>query len=227
MVDNMSGGRVDLGVGRGFVPFDYHMWGVPLSEGQERTLESLEVILKAWSGKPFSHHGKHFNLDNVEVWPPPEQQPHPPVWIACSNNVESFELAGRNGYNLLTVSSLKPVEGIAELARHYHEAWRAAGHDPAGYRYNTHYQVVVDEDRERARRAVAGAIPRYSALLKEATSLYTAPGRPPYANPLADFSIEGWVEQGRILVGTPDDVVATLACSRSTSCPASTPPPPP
>ena len=62
---------------------------------------------------------------------------------------------------------------------------------------------------------MAEAIPRYSALLKEATSLYTAPGRPPYANPLADFSIEGWVEQGRILVGTPDDVVATLDDLRS------------
>jgi alkanesulfonate monooxygenase SsuD/methylene tetrahydromethanopterin reductase-like flavin-dependent oxidoreductase (luciferase family) len=68
----------------------------------------------------------------------------------------------------------------------------------------------VDEDRERARRVVSEAIPRYSALLKEATSLYTAPGRAPYANPLADFSIDGWAEQGRILVGTPDDVVATL-----------------
>src|SRR5437763_7475595 len=49
MVDNMSGGRVDLGIGRGFVPFDYHMWNIPMGEGQARTQESLEVIIKAWS----------------------------------------------------------------------------------------------------------------------------------------------------------------------------------
>jgi natural product biosynthesis luciferase-like monooxygenase protein len=210
MVDVMSGGRVDLGIGRGFVPFDYHMWNVPMSEGQERTLESLEVILKAWSRQPFSHDGKYFHFENVEVWPHPEQAPHPPVWIAASNNPESFINAGQKGYNLLTVSSLKPMEAIAGLAQHYHDAWKAAGHDPAGYKYNTHYQIVVDEDRERARRVVAEAIPRYSQLLREATSLFTAPGNRPYANPLADFSVDGWIDQGRILCGTPDDVVAIL-----------------
>jgi len=102
------------------------------------------------------------------------------------------------------------MEAIAEIARHYHEAWKAAGHAPTGYKYNTHYQIVVDEDRERARRVVAEAIPRYSALLAEATSLYTAPGGRPYASPLSDFSVESWIEHGRILCGTPDDVVATL-----------------
>src|SRR5439155_10902910 len=101
MVDVMSGGRVDLGVGRGFVAFDYQTMGIPMKEGQERTLESLEVILKAWSGEPFTHHGKYFHYDNIEVWPRPQQRPHPPIWIACSTNPESFEFAGRNGYNLL------------------------------------------------------------------------------------------------------------------------------
>jgi natural product biosynthesis luciferase-like monooxygenase protein len=210
MVDNMSGGRVDLGIGRGFVPFDYHMWNIPMGEGQERTLESLEVIIKAWSGKPFSHHGKYFSFENVEVWPLPEQKPHPPIWIAASNNPESFASAGRNGYNLLTVSSVKPMSALADMVQHYHEAWKAAGHDPAGYKYNTHYQIVVDEDPERARRVVAEAIPRYTSLLTEATSLYTAPGQAPRVSPLADFSVDSWIEQGRILCGTPDDVVATL-----------------
>jgi natural product biosynthesis luciferase-like monooxygenase protein len=210
MVDNMSGGRVDLGIGRGFVPFDYHMWNIPMGEGQERTLESLEVIIKAWSGKPFIHHGKYFDFENVEVWPLVEQQPHPPIWIAASNNPESFTSAGRNGYNLLTVSSLKPIERIAEMARYYHDAWKAAGHAPDGYKYNTHYQIVVDEDRDRARRVIAEAIPRYTSLLSEATSLYTAPGQAPRVSALVDFSAEGWIEEGRILCGTPDDVVATL-----------------
>jgi len=209
MVDNMSGGRVELGIGRGFVPFDYQTLKIPMSEGQERTLESLEVILKAWSGEPFSHHGKYFNYDNVEVWPPPEQKPHPKVWIACSASQESFELAGRSGYNLLTVSSLRSIETIADNAKYYHDAWTAAGHDPAGYKYNTHYQIVLDEDRARARETATQAIHRYAQLLKESTTLMTAPGsRPP--SPLEDFDVDRWLEEGRILVGTPDDVVPIL-----------------
>jgi natural product biosynthesis luciferase-like monooxygenase protein len=211
MVDNMSGGRVDLGVGRGFVPFDYQTMNIPMEEGQERTLESLEVILKAWSGGPFTHHGKHFHYDNVEVWPPPEQRPHPPVWIACSGTPESFAFAGRMGYNLLTVSSLRPVEVVGENARHYHDAWLAAGHDPAGYRYNTHYQIVLDEDRTRARKIAAEAIQRYAKLLGESTALFTRGGEGrPLGPQWVDFNIDQWVEEGRILAGTPDDAIAIL-----------------
>jgi hypothetical protein len=57
---------------------------------------------------------------------------------------------------------------------------------------------------------IAEAIPRYTSLLSEATSLYTAPGQAPRVSALVDFSAEGWIEEGRILCGTPDDVVATL-----------------
>ncbi len=211
MVDNMSGGRLELGVGRGFVPYDYKTMGIPMAEGQERTLESLELILKAWSGKPFSHHGKYFNYDNVEVWPPPEQRPHPPVWIACSSNPESFAWTGSMGYNLLTVSSLRPMEWLAGMVRHYREAWTASGRDPAAYRYATHFQIVVDEDRARARQAASDALHRYFGLLEESIKLFVSPsGRPPMPDPMENFSIEKWEDEGRILCGTPDDVIPIL-----------------
>ena len=211
MVDLMSGGRVELGVGRGFVPFDYRTAGIPMEEGQERTLESLEVILKAWSGGPFSHHGKYFHYDQVEVWPPPEQRPHPGVWIACSSHPESFAWAGTMGYYLLTVSSLRPIEQVAAMAQHYHAAWAASGRDPLGYKYATHYQIVVDEDRARARQIAADAIRRYFGLLRESTALFSSSAnRPTMPDPMADFSIERWIEEGRILCGTPYDVVQTL-----------------
>src|SRR5579859_404106 len=61
MVDLMSGGRVSLGVGRGFVTRDYEEFGIPVEEGQSRTTEGLEVILKAWSEGPLTHHGQHFH----------------------------------------------------------------------------------------------------------------------------------------------------------------------
>jgi natural product biosynthesis luciferase-like monooxygenase protein len=214
MVDLMSGGRLELGIGRGFVPFDYATAGVPMEEGQSRTHESLEVILKAWSGGPFSHHGKHFDYDDLEVWPPVQQRPHPPVWNACSGSQESFEWTGRMGYNLLTVSSLRPMEDLAAMVQHYRGAWAAAGHDPAGYRYATHFQIVVDEDRARARQAASEAIPRYGQLLGQSIALFKGPTN---RGPRLDegFSIERWVDEGRILCGTPDDVVATLKRARN------------
>src|SRR6266542_2446042 len=86
MVDLMSGGRLELGIGRGFVTHDYEKLKIPVDEGQERTVESLDVILKAWSRKPFSHAGKYYSYDNIEVWPFPEQEPHPPIWMAATTN---------------------------------------------------------------------------------------------------------------------------------------------
>src|SRR5207302_10490475 len=73
MLDQISGGRLELGIGRGFMRYDYETYGVPWEQGQERVLESLAVILAAWQRQPFSHHGRFFEFDNVSVWPPPLQ----------------------------------------------------------------------------------------------------------------------------------------------------------
>src|SRR5581483_7849946 len=76
MVDLMSGGRVALGIGRGFVTYDYEVHGVSYEESQARTTEGLEVILKAWQDGPFSHNGMFHRFEHVDVWPKPEQRPH-------------------------------------------------------------------------------------------------------------------------------------------------------
>ncbi len=60
MVDLMSNGRLEFGFGRGYIAADYRGWGVPIEEGQARTNESLDVILKAWAGTPFNYEGKHY-----------------------------------------------------------------------------------------------------------------------------------------------------------------------
>src|SRR5438105_9892515 len=72
MVDLMSGGRVDFGVGRGFVAHDYEVLGVPHEDAQDHLTESLEIVLKAWSGQRFSHEGNDYSFTEVRVWPRPE-----------------------------------------------------------------------------------------------------------------------------------------------------------
>src|SRR5712692_3032980 len=72
MVDLMSGGRLELGVGRGFVAHDYEALGVSYDDAQARLIESLEVVRKAWAGAPFSHQGRYHSFTDLEVWPRPE-----------------------------------------------------------------------------------------------------------------------------------------------------------
>ncbi len=146
MVDLMSNGRVDLGVGRGFVAYDYDRFGVPLEGAQDRLKDGLALILKAWSGGNFSYRGPHYTYENLEVWPRPQQRPHPPVWLSCSGTPASFEWAGRQGYGIMVVA-YRGVAPLIERNRLYREAWAAAGHPPNGCKIAAHYQVVALRER--------------------------------------------------------------------------------
>jgi alkanesulfonate monooxygenase SsuD/methylene tetrahydromethanopterin reductase-like flavin-dependent oxidoreductase (luciferase family) len=191
-------------VGRGHVGYDYEALGLPFEEGQARTLEALEVILQAWSGQPVTHHGQYHHFDGVEVWPPPEQRPHPPVWMACASGPPSFAWAAQQGYNLLVIPYITTVERLAGLTRAYREAWTEAGHDPAGYQIGSLYQVVVSEDGAAARRLAEAAMRRYMGLNLAAQQRATNPahrGRPEQAA----LPIERLVDEGRLIAGTPDD----------------------
>ena len=87
----------------------------------------------------------------MQLWPQPDQQPRPPIWLACSNTPASFAWAGAQGFNLLTIGYTKPASDTAALTRIYRDAWAEAGH-PGQATIATHYHVVVAEDRAEARR---------------------------------------------------------------------------
>ncbi|HLG70336.1 MAG TPA: LLM class flavin-dependent oxidoreductase [Chloroflexota bacterium] len=199
MLDLMSGGRVDVCFGRGNVGVDFTVFGIDRDEGQERTLEGLDVLLKAWTGQPFSHEGRFFRYENLTVWPKPEQDPHPPVWFPCSQNPESFAYAGRQGYGLLTVAQHRPVEELADRVQVYVDARRAAGHDLESAEVATHYQVFCHEDGDRAREIAGRARDRYDEL--------SAAARGQAAAATAGIPIQTMIDQGRVIVGTPDECI--------------------
>src|SRR6266536_2033280 len=74
-LDLLSGGRLDLGIGKGYRYNEFAGFCVPMEEADSRFDESLEVMLKAWtSDEPWSHHGKYWQFENVAVEPPPAQK---------------------------------------------------------------------------------------------------------------------------------------------------------
>lgn len=205
MLDLLSGGRLDFGIGRGFVVYDYEVANILPEEGHERTQEQLEVILKAWSGEPISHHGKYYDYEGLPVWPVVEQKPHPPVWMAVTTNPDHFELAARQGYNLLTVSSLRPIDDLVTITRRYVENWTG----PQPYRWATHFHVVVSEDRSEALEIAESGVEKYFALHADAMAMAKRSMSALAGGPRAISAME-WVEQGRLIAGTPDDVAQQL-----------------
>jgi natural product biosynthesis luciferase-like monooxygenase protein len=205
MVDLMSNGRLDLGVGRGFVEHDYQVFGVEYTDAQEHLKESIEVVRRAWSGENFSHHGRHYNLDSVQVWPRPEQQPHPPIWLAVAGNPTSLEYCAGEGFSVVTTGHSRPVQRTAQLMKVYHEAWAAAGHTRP-LDLAVHYHAVIAEDRAEARRLAEDGLHLHNRWNHETRSLSTPNPGPEPAHP----PVDQLVEEGRILCGTPDDCVEIL-----------------
>src|SRR4030095_9745566 len=80
-LDLVSKGRVILGVGIGYQPADFRAFNVPMEHRVALFAESVEILRKCWSGEPFSHRGKHYTLEDVQIRPRPFQEPSPPLWI--------------------------------------------------------------------------------------------------------------------------------------------------
>src|SRR5438067_13578107 len=130
LLDQLSGGRVNWGAGRGFSRVEFENFGVPPEESASRFRETVEIVLRAWTEERLSFAGTHFNFHDVEILPKPLQQPHPPVWMAATSEPALDWAAGR-GFSIL----LDPHASAADIGkkqRFYAERLTAAGHSPAG-----------------------------------------------------------------------------------------------
>lgn len=126
-VDQVSEGRFELGVGRSGNVRAYETMGIDYEESRDRFQEALDIIMKAWSGQPFSYEGKYNHITNATLSPLPYQKPHPKVRIA-STTEESFSRVGRLGFPIFLSMRGMDVEELKTSLQDYHKAWREAGH---------------------------------------------------------------------------------------------------
>ncbi len=115
-LDLLSGGRLDVGLGRGYQHYEFERFGLELESGRARWEESIDVILKSFGGRPFTYEGKIFKIPETTVFPQPVQQPRPPIWITAQSP-DSVEAAVRRGFNVLTGGFGVPIERMAEFRR--------------------------------------------------------------------------------------------------------------
>ena len=118
MLDILSGGRADVGLGRGYQRYEFERLGLELDSGSQRWDESLDILLKAFEGEPFSYHGTLFRIPETSIYPKPVQKPRPPIWITAQSQY-SIEAAVKRGLNVLTGGFGVPVERLAEFGRFF------------------------------------------------------------------------------------------------------------
>ncbi len=104
VLDVISNGRLDFGVGLGYRPPEYAGYGLDLKTRGARANESLQIIRRLWQGETVTFHGKHFNLDGAHLSPLPVQQPNPPIWVGGFSK-SAARRAARHGDGYIGPSS--------------------------------------------------------------------------------------------------------------------------
>ena len=136
VLDNISGGRVEVGVGQGYRQQEYDGLGIEYGERRGRYLEAIEIVEQALSGGPIEHSGSYWQLRSNGVTPAPVQRPFPPLWIGAATPQVRRRTAER-GQNLL-ISLLTDLGHTRAQFNDYRQALVAAGRDPG----NTPFALI-------------------------------------------------------------------------------------
>lgn len=213
-LDLASGGRVELGLGRGYQPHEFRGFNLDQTRSREMFNEGVEIIVKAWTEERFSFHGQFYQVEDLSVRPKPLQTPHPPIWMAAISR-ESFALCGRYGFNLLMGLAFGlHVDKAAHEIEKWREALREHGRDPARHKVGMLCMTYVADTTQQALEDFAEPVLWYYHTIGK----YVAP--PPGHPPVPGYEVyaltrdfvnsatwEDLVARGSVVVGSPDQVV--------------------
>jgi alkanesulfonate monooxygenase SsuD/methylene tetrahydromethanopterin reductase-like flavin-dependent oxidoreductase (luciferase family) len=160
-LDLLCGGRLDVGIGRGFSPDEYAAFGIAMADSRALVDETLAFLRQVAGGGPVRFRGRHGALDGVRILPSPVQRPYPPLWTAAVSP-ETFDWAAREGLGVLA-GPFKPWFMVDADLRRY----RSALPSGATPRIGMTVGIVCLRDGARARALAAPAFRWfYDALLR-------------------------------------------------------------
>ena len=202
MLDQMSGGRLELGVGKGISPIETGYFGVDAEKRQLIYMEALEVLLRGLAGGRLDYAGEYYRFQNVPMEIEPVQKPHPPLWTGVAT-LPGAELAGRMGYHFVSLST---VEETRKLIDAYSAAARAAGRDDRGARLGLGRFIIVAPTDEEALQIARRTYPKWHANFHY---LFAMHGRSPVFGQRAP-EFDQIKDGGRGIAGSPESITRML-----------------
>jgi len=211
VLDVVSGGRLDVGIGRGGTLQDYQTFQSDRGDSRARVEEGIALMQRSWSGAPFDFQGRFHSAERLHVRPRPVQRPHPPLFIAA-NSEDSVLSAARLGLPTLS-SFFVPVDELQKRHRVYRDAALAAGRSLTEVenleRRSWGMRVVhVAPDHDEALRATEAPFMGYQRRMSVLRSDATGGSVPSSFDrsllrlrEFRDYLADGWA-----LVGTPEEV---------------------
>jgi natural product biosynthesis luciferase-like monooxygenase protein len=224
MLDAISGGRLDVGVARAFMPYEFDAFGIPMDESRARFEEGVAALRRLWTEEHVTFEGRFHRFANITSLPRPTQTPHPPLWVAAVVSPESFTWAGEQGHHMMVVPYLGEHHELAEKLARYRTAYRAHGHEatrgPGEAMMVLH--LFVAPTRAQAREECRPYMEQYLRNFRKAARAWTgrqSTAYKPYSGleqMLNDITYERVLDETRAIIGDPDDVARQLGYIRDT-----------
>jgi alkanesulfonate monooxygenase SsuD/methylene tetrahydromethanopterin reductase-like flavin-dependent oxidoreductase (luciferase family) len=212
MIDHLSGGRFEFGVGRGSSSTEQRGFGIDDPELTKQMLdEVLPELKRMWREKTYSFDGRFFSMPERNVLPKPFTDPHPPLWIAAGNP-STFEKAARMGLGVLCFTMGSP-DALAPLIEIYKKTIVDA--EPVGEYVNNNVMVTSQmlclEDGQRARDIACNMHGSYqnSLVFRYLDTFPKPPGIPTWPDLIPEptpETLEDSIAKGLLCIGTPDEV---------------------
>src|SRR5580704_3019029 len=201
MLDQLSGGRLEIGFGRGSSPSELIYYGQDPEQSQKIYAEALELVVRGLTQRSLTFHGEFFHVEDVPMELEPLQKPHPPIWYG----VHAPDRAARAARKGLQVVSLDPAAETTASFDSFRAAWRET-HGGAALPLMGLGRFILVAETDAAALAVARrAYPRWHESfthLRRMSGRINAHPRPPTFDELAAV--------GQGVAGAPDTVTAAL-----------------
>lgn len=204
-LDQLSGGRLELGVGRGVSPLEIAAFGVDPQQSQAMYLEAYQVLMQALTSRSVAFKGEHYEFRNSPMILEPVQKPHPPLWYGVFSP-QSAEWAVKNGVNVVTNI---PSAAVRAITDYYRSEWKTLGNDPARVPLmgmNRHV-VIAETDRE----AMETGRLAYRRWFENFSHLWRQRGVPLPKNISYSEDFDGIVANGQAIAGSPTTVRDAIA----------------
>ena len=213
MLDHLSHGRLDVGVGRGVSPFELKYHKVEHADSREIFIDAFKCISAGLNTDQLSYSGPHYNYQNVPIALRPLQQPHPPFWYG-SSGIEGSTWAGEQGLHFVTL-------GPTEFAKANIDAFKAAfakrgraahpkSEFPGGVAIGVQRHIFVDETDEKAKVWAKPAMESHLAHINWLRTKHGQTGTAARMKNVRGENFEECVEEGTAIAGSPQTVTAEI-----------------
>jgi alkanesulfonate monooxygenase SsuD/methylene tetrahydromethanopterin reductase-like flavin-dependent oxidoreductase (luciferase family) len=204
-VDQLSRGRLDLGIGRGYQPGEFRGFGVDIAEKNDRFAEALDILKQVWATDgPVSYSGTYWSFEDAAPQPRPRQRPHPPLWVA-TDSPDGLARCAAEDWGVLLPQGTSLTVTAGQMKR-YAEALAGAGQGPGRARaYLARAAYVAPSDAQ----AWAEAEGPYKDFLGYADTLRRATGPDAAPGGRSPFDLDADLRDSA-LFGSPETVIDRL-----------------